>query len=183
MNLLTTIAGSMMEASRPEAGILSGSTPVVPTLPGRSWSGNPGRTRKNAVELVFYGPRSAPGLYRRTNGGSPRLRTYPDRPSGSPPQGRVGRTLGDLRGRQGSPHRLLGIPLRRGVRQGRSMESPDPPPGGPPAPLDHRVERPDQLQEPDDLGSRIRQYNRPRSPPPGRPDHRRTAGILGRRMQ
>ena len=49
----------------------------------------------------------------------------------------------------------------------------DPPAGGEAPPADHRAERPDELQEPDDAGAGVRQHDRPRAVPPGRPDHRR----------
>ena len=54
------------------------------------------------------------------------------------------------------------------------------------ASADDRAERPDQLQEPDDAGPRLRQHDRPGPLPPGRPDHRRrrrassTAACSGR---
>ena len=41
------------------------------------------------------------------------------------------------------------------------------------APADHRAERTDQLQKPNDPGSRLRQHDRPWALPRGRPDHRR----------
>ena len=53
------------------------------------------------------------------------------------------------------------------------VEGPDPPARGPAPPADDRAERPDQLQEPDDARPGLRQHDRPRPVPPGRPDHRR----------
>ncbi len=53
------------------------------------------------------------------------------------------------------------------------LEGPDSPPGRAVAPADHRAERSDQLQEPDDPGSGLCQHDRSRAVPQGRSDHRR----------
>ncbi len=57
--------------------------------------------------------------------------------------------------------------------QRRRMEGTDAPARCQAPSADDRAERADQLQEPDDAGSGLRQHDRPGALPPGRPDHRR----------
>ncbi len=80
---------------------------------------------QNAMQSAFYGP-----LGDRTVPESQRWFATPDRLPHyaeriAELEGQGGRADRDLRHRAGLPHRLLGAPLRRGVRQRRRMEGTD----------------------------------------------------------